>query len=133
MTSINHVHAVNNLEVHVIAKAKQIRESLGGTLFAFPIEESNPFSAYAVVMYAGGKYITYPDTTNLSEASAGILLILKELKKRGLDANYERNVRIISYQAQMDSSSTVMHKLKNFKWKAEVPSIIKCMLQKSYN
>ena len=48
-----------NFEAKSIARAKQIRESLGGTLFAFPIEEDNPFSSYAIVMYAGGKYFAY--------------------------------------------------------------------------
>ena len=103
---------VNSLEAQAIAKAEQFKEQLGGTIFAFPIEETKPFSSYAVVMYAGGKYFTYPDATNISEASAGVLAILKELEKRGLDADYERNVRIISYQAQMDAPSTVMHQLK---------------------
>ena len=103
---------VNSLEAQAIAKAEQFKEQLGGTIFAFPNEETKPFSSYAVVMYAGGKYFTYPDAANISEASAGVIAILKELEKRGLDADYERNVRIISYQAQMEAPSTIMHQLK---------------------
>ena len=95
-----------------IERAKQLKEQFGGTIFSFPIEESNPFSAYAVVMYAGGQYFAYPDATDISMASAGVLILLEELKKIGQDANYERNVRLVSYQAQMDAPSTVMHRLK---------------------
>ena len=103
---------VNDFQAQAIAMSKEFKEKLDGTIFAFPIEENNPFSSYAVVMYAGGRYFSYPDATNISEASAGVLAILSELEKRGQDANYERNVRIISYQAQMDAPSTVMRQLK---------------------
>ena len=102
----------SNFQVQSIETAKQLRERVGGTIFSFPIEEDNPFSAYAVVMYTGGQYFAYPDATDISMASAGVLILLEELKKIGQDADYERNVRLVSYQAQMDAPSTVMHRLK---------------------
>lgn len=103
---------MNKLQTQSIAKAKQFRETIGGTIFAFPIEEDNPFSSYAIVMYHGGQFFSYPQADNLPAVSAGIFLLLELLKKTGKDADYERNVRLISYQAQMDVPSTVMRKLK---------------------
>jgi hypothetical protein len=101
---------VINFEAKSIARAKQIRESLGGTLFAFPIEEDNPFSSYAIVMYAGGKYFAYPNASDISMAATGIFILLEEMKKSGMGADYERNVRMITLQAQMDAPSTVIRK-----------------------
>jgi hypothetical protein len=103
---------MSKLQDRAIERAKQFRQQLGGTIFAFPIEEENPFSAYSVVMYADKKYFSYPDATDISMAAAGVLIILEELKKIGQDADYKRNVRLISHQAQMDAPSTVMHRLK---------------------
>lgn len=103
---------MSSFQSQSISRAKQLRENLGGTIFAFPIEEDKPFSPYAIVMYAGGQYFAYPDATDISEAATGIFTLLEEMKKNGMDADYERNVRMISYQAQMDAPSTVMRKLK---------------------
>jgi hypothetical protein len=102
----------SNFQTQSIEKAKQLRQQLGGTIFSFPLEEDNPFSSYAIVMYAGGQYFPYPNATDISEAASGILILLEEMKKSGMDADYERNVRLVSYQAQMDAPSTVMHRLK---------------------
>jgi hypothetical protein len=90
-------------ESQSIAKAKQIKEQTGGVIFSFPIEESNPFSPYAIVMCVEDQYFAYPDTTDISMAAAGILTLLEEMKKSGMDADYKRNVRLISYQTQMDA------------------------------
>ncbi len=95
-----------------IAKAKQLEQQLGGTIFAFPIEEDNPFSSYAIVVCIEDQYFPYPDALDISEAASGILIILEEMKKSGRDSDYERNVHLVSYQAQMDAPSTVMHRLK---------------------
>lgn len=103
---------MNNLQTQSIARAKQYRENLGGTIFAFPIQEDDPFSSYAIVMYAGGQYFAYPNATDISEAASGILILLEEMKKSGMDADYERNVRLISLQVQMDAPSTTMRRLK---------------------
>jgi hypothetical protein len=105
---------MSDFQIQSIEKAKQFRQQLGGTIFAFPIEEDNPFSKYAVVRYFEGEYFSFPDALNISEASAGVLAALEGLKERGLDSDYdyERNARIISYQAQMDAPSTTMRRLK---------------------
>lgn len=93
-------------------KAKLLKEQLGGTVFAFPIEEENPFSRYAVVMYAGKKYFVYPEASDISTAAVGVATILEQLKKNGHDSNYQRNVRFVSFQAQTDAPSIIMRRLK---------------------
>lgn len=95
-----------------IETAKALREQLGGTIFAFPIEPDNPFSTYAVVVYAGGEYFVYPEATDVSEAATGVLVILEEFKKIGLAKDYDEDVRMITYKAQMDAPSVVMRRLK---------------------
>ena len=96
------IHEGNSFEAEAIAKAEQIKEESGGTIFAFPTEEENPFSPFAVVMYMNGKYFTYPDAADISEASATVLVILSKFKECGLVADYKRNVRFRLSQAQMD-------------------------------
>lgn len=103
---------MSKFESKSIENAKHLRDQLGGTIFAFPINESDPFSAYSIVMYAGGQYFEYPNATDISEAATGVLTLLEEMKKSGMDADYKRNVRMISYQAQMDGPNTVMGRLK---------------------
>lgn len=102
----------NAFESQAVLTAKLLRENLGGTIFAFPIEESNPFSTYAVVVYAGEKYFVYPRATNISEAALGVTTILEMLKKSGTNVNYEKDVRFISYQAQIDAPDITMRRLK---------------------
>ncbi|MCO5384615.1 MAG: hypothetical protein NHB14_01435 [Desulfosporosinus sp.] len=104
---------MNNLQTQSIARTKQLKEQFGGTIFSFPLEEDNPFSPYAIVMCVEDQYFPYPDACDISEAASGIFILLEEMKKSGMDADYQRNVRMISYQAQIDAPSTVMRKLKN--------------------
>ena len=106
---------MDNLETQSIAKAKQHREQLGGAVFAFPSEEKNQLSPYAIVLYAGGQYFAYPQAKNLSEVSEAIFLLLELLKKTGRDADYGRNVRLISYQTHMAAPNTVMRRLKKLR------------------
>ena len=103
---------MSNLQAQSITRAKQIKEQHGGTIFSFPLEEDNPFSPYAIVMCVENKYFPYPDACDISEAASGIFILLEEMKKSGMDADYQRNVRMISYQAQMNAPNTVMRKLK---------------------
>jgi hypothetical protein len=100
------------LKKQAIETAKALREQLGGTIFAFPIEPDNPFSTYAVVVYGGGEYFVYPEATDVSEAATGVLTILEEFKKAGLAKSYEEDVRMIIYQPQLDAPSVVMRRLK---------------------
>ena len=96
----------------LIEMAKRIRKTHGGTILSFAIEKDNPSSSYAVVVYAGGKYFVYPEATDISTAALGVLTIMEEFKKIGQDVDYERDVRLLSYQAQMDAPSTVMRTLR---------------------
>jgi len=100
------------LKKQAIETAKNLRQQLGGTIFAFPIEPDNPFSTYAVVVYAEGKYFVYPETNDISEAAAGVLVILEEFKKIGIAKDYNTDVRMITYQPQMDAPSVTMRRLK---------------------
>lgn len=103
---------MSNFERQAISKAKQIRESLGGIIFSFPIEDENPFSPYAVVAFFAEKYFVFPEATDISTAALGVTTVMDEFKKIGININYEKDVRLISYQAQMDAPSTVMRQLK---------------------
>ena len=100
------------MKKQAIETAKNLRQQLGGTIFAFPIEPDNPFSTYAVVVYAEGKYFVYPETNDISEAAAGVLVILEEFKKIGIAKDYNTDVRMITYKAQMDAPSVTMRRLK---------------------
>ena len=71
---------MNNLQTQLIARAKQIKEQSGGTIFAFPAEEDNPFSSYAIVVFAEGQYFDYPAATDISEAALGVLTIMEEFE-----------------------------------------------------
>jgi hypothetical protein len=101
-----------NVEEQLKLKAKGFRESLGGTIFAFPVEEDNPFSAYAIVVYRAGSYFVYPQATDISIAAAGVLTLLEEFKKIGVSVDYEKDVRLMSFQAQMDAPDVTMRRLK---------------------
>ena len=100
------------MKQQAIKTAKNLREQLGGTIFAFPIDPDNQFSTYAVVVYAEGKYFVYPEATDITEAAAGVLAILEEFKKIGIAKDYNKDVRMVSYQKQMDAPSVVMRRLK---------------------
>ena len=100
------------MKKQAIETAKSLRKQLGGTIFAFPIKADNPFSSYAVVVYADGKYFVYPEAAGISEAATGVMTILEEFKKIGMAKDYNEDVRMVSYQAQMDAPSVVMRRLK---------------------
>lgn len=100
------------MEKKLIAEAKNIKKQLGGTIFAFPVEPDNPYSTYAVVVYADGKYFVYPEATDITEAATGVMVILNEFKRIGLAKDYNNDVRMMTFQAQMDAPSVVMRRLK---------------------
>lgn len=99
-------------ESEIRAKAKALRERVGGTIFSFPIEEDNPHSEYAVVVYAGNNYFVYPQASDMSLAATGVMTILDLFKKEGIPASYEKDVRFLSYQAQVDAPNVMMRRLK---------------------
>lgn len=94
------------------AKAADLRKQVGGTIFGFPINEEDPFSKYAVVVYAGGMYHVYPQAKNIGYAALGINTILEPMIKNGYAASYEKDVRLISYEAQMNAADVTMRRLK---------------------
>jgi hypothetical protein len=93
-------------------KATELMGEVGGKIFAFPINEQDPFSLYAVTMWTGAEFKTFPQTFGMEEAASGIKHILDTLKKEGLDSNYERLVRFVSYEAQINAPSVTMRRLK---------------------
>lgn len=93
-------------------KAKVIRGQQGGRIFGFPIHEEDPYSPYAVVVFWGGMYHVYPEAKDISFAALGVKTVLEQLQKHGEDVNFERDVRLISYQAQIDAPNVVMRRLK---------------------
>lgn len=93
-------------------KADAIKKQHGGKIFAFPIDEQDPFSKYAVTMFTGWEYKTFPNLLGMEEAAAGVAQILESLRENGLDADFERNVRMVSYDAQFNAPSVTMHRLK---------------------
>lgn len=100
------------MKKQAIETAKNLRQQLGGTIFAFPIEPDNPFSTYAVVVYAEGQYFVYPEATDITDAAAGVLAVLEEFKKVGIAKDYNTDVRMIIHKAQLDAPSVTMRRLK---------------------
>lgn len=99
----------NNIE----QRARDTRARLGGRIFSFPIHEEDPYSKYAVAIHLGDdKYNVYPEPLNIEEAASAILATLEGFKEQGLDDDYDRNVRFISHEAQMDSPNLTMRRLK---------------------
>jgi hypothetical protein len=93
-------------------KADELRQRVGGTIFGFPIEENNPRSSYAVVVYAGGLYHVYPKASDISLAATGVKTILDAMKKEGYDVSFEKDVRLVSFEAQMNAPDVTMRRLK---------------------
>lgn len=94
-------------------KAAELREQHGGTIFVFPIKEDDPFSKYVFTFYLGKKFTTYPQYMSINEAASNILETLNTLKENGYDSDYERNVRMITYEAQVNAPDVTMRRLKN--------------------
>lgn len=94
-------------------KAEQLRRKVGGKIFAFPIEEENPFSEYAVVVFMANQYHIYPKAGDISHAALGVLTILEQLVEAGMKANYSDDVRLVSYEAQMNAPDVRMRRLRN--------------------
>ncbi|WP_025693054.1 hypothetical protein [Paenibacillus zanthoxyli] len=93
-------------------KAADLRERAGGTIFGFPIHEEDPRSPYAVVVYSGGMYHVYPEAADISLAALGVKTILDKMIEHGYDVNFEKDVRLVSYEAQMNAPDVRMRRLK---------------------
>lgn len=102
---------LNNTEIEL--KAAEIRDRLGGKIFAFPVNEQDPFSKYVLAVFTGAEYNAYPETFDISEVASCIQEILTAIAAEGLDADFERNVRLVSYEAQMNAPSVTMRRLRD--------------------
>lgn len=112
---------MNNSEM--IAEAANMKRSLGGEIFAFPTQAADPFSRYGVVVYAGNKYHVYPEAMNISEAAQGVLIIIEEYRKIGKVINYEKDVRLVTFEAQMNAPDITMRRLrKHGEYRKKSPS-----------
>lgn len=98
--------------IKIREKSVELKKSVGGTIFSFPIDEENPLSHYAVSVFDGLDFKIYPAPLTIEEAAAGILEILEGFKSIGKDADYDRNVRLVSYDAQMNGPSVTMRRLR---------------------
>lgn len=100
------------MEQKAIEAAKKLREHLGGTVFAFPIDPYNEFSEYAVVVYESEQYFVYPETEDISTAALCITVLLDEFKRIGKPKDFDKEVRLVTFKKQMDAPSVVMRRLK---------------------
>lgn len=96
----------------ITKKAKQLKNELGGRIFAFPIEENNPFSKYAITYLTHNQYITYPEALSINEVASAIQYTIEGLNENGANVEYEADVRFLSYEAQVNAPDVTMRKLK---------------------
>jgi len=78
----------------------------------FLLSRITPIPHTPLFVYAGGEYFVYPEATDITEAATGIMTILEEFKKIGIAKDYNTDVRMITYKAQMDAPSVIMRRLK---------------------
>lgn len=94
-------------------KVKESKQQMGGKIFAFPINEEDPFSQYAVAIWIeGDAFKVFPEPLTISEAAAAVNETLKGFKSEGWDADYERNVRFFSHEAQINAADITMRRIK---------------------
>lgn len=102
-----------NLNIEQVKeKAKTLKETFGGIIFAFPLVENNPYSKYAISYYTGEQFVTFPDELNVSEVAAGIIEIMETLNKVGMNIDYDNDVRFMLHDAQINAPDVTMRKLK---------------------
>ncbi len=94
-------------------KAKYIKKSYKGKIFAFPVEEENPYSKYAIVIDTGSKLNVFSDLLDITEAAQCVQKAISILKRNGVNVSYENDVRFIFYEAQKNAPSVTMRRLKN--------------------
>lgn len=95
-------------------KAIDLRNRLGGSIFVFAVEPDNPFSEYALAAYIGDdKWTICPFTGAIEDVCGGLMGAMQEFETRGLHIDYNRDVRVVSYPAQMNAPSVTMRRLRN--------------------
>lgn len=81
--------------------------------FAFPVEEENAFSKYAVVVNTGKTLELFSEELSVEEAAESILEIINMFERNGIKTTYEKDVKFIFYDEQMKSTSRIMKRLLN--------------------
>lgn len=94
-------------------KAKDIRKNNGGRIFAFPILEEDPFSKYAIVVDTGKRLSIFQERLVVEEVAQCILVLIEMLERNGTEISYDQDVKFISYDAQINSPSITMKKLRD--------------------
>jgi hypothetical protein len=95
-------------------RAKRIRKSNGGTVFAFPVTEDDPLSKYAFSYFTGKEFIAFPEPLDINEVAMMILKTMEVFKGQGLSLNYEDDVRFITYDTQINAPDVTMRRLKKY-------------------
>ncbi|MFI8709841.1 hypothetical protein ACIGHG_22945 [Bacillus sp. NPDC077411] len=93
-------------------QARLYQKQLGGEIFAFPVEEENPHSLYAVVVYAGDKFHVFSEAVTIEEAGVGIHTILDSFEKEGIKKDYKTAVRFMTGEPQLNAPNVTMRRLK---------------------
>ncbi|EOO23562.1 hypothetical protein IIU_06969 [Bacillus cereus VD133] len=93
-------------------EAKRYQQEFGGEIFVFPIEEENPQSLYAVVVYAGEAFHVFSEAVTVEDAAIGVQTILECFEKEGMEKEYAEVVRFITGEAQLNAPHVTMRRLK---------------------
>lgn len=93
-------------------RAAEMRRRLGGTIFSFPINENDPGSKYAVTIFVGPGFRTFPTPLTIEEAAAGVRETLEGMKELGMGGSFEHDVRFVVGEAQMNAPNVTMRRLK---------------------
>lgn len=93
-------------------RARAYKERLGGMIFVFPVDEENPYSLYAFASFKGTDCWVYPEAAPMEDAAGHVLATLELLNESGFPSTYEKDVRFISCEAQMNGPSLAVRRLK---------------------
>ncbi|PGS69045.1 hypothetical protein COC69_26120 [Bacillus cereus] len=103
---------MNNQLTAIQEEAKRYQKECGGEIFVFPIEEENPQSLYAVVVYAGEAFHVFSEAVTVEDAAIGVQIILECFEKEGMKKEYSEVVRFITGEAQLNAPHVTMRRLK---------------------
>ncbi len=95
-------------------QAMEYRAKFGGNFFTFPIEPDNPHSLYAFAMYDGQNYHLYAEAVPVEEAAAHLRIAIEAYEEVfGTKIDWDRDVKFISTESQVNSDSVTMRRLRN--------------------
>ncbi|ADG06744.1 hypothetical protein [Kyrpidia tusciae] len=93
-------------------KAEFLRQQLGGLIVAFPTDEADPYSKFAVVVYTGDGFRAFPKPLDVSEAAAGIASMVEGLDENGHRVDFDREVRFLVGATQFNGPNVLMRRLR---------------------